>query len=59
MTRITTAAPTVRDAGTRKRSTEAMSVPAIGDRIEAHQVRRRALRLFRGLDFPTCAARTP
>jgi hypothetical protein len=36
-----------------------MSVPAIGDRIEAHQVRRRALRLFRGLDFPTCAARTP
>jgi hypothetical protein len=36
-----------------------MSVPAIGDRIEAHQVRRRALRPFRELDFPTCAARTP
>jgi hypothetical protein len=36
-----------------------MSVPAIGDRIEAPQVRRRALCLFRGLDFATSAAWTP
>jgi hypothetical protein len=58
MTRMKTAAPTVRDAGTRKMRAEAKSGLAIGDRIEAPQVRLRALQLSHRLDFPTSAART-
>jgi hypothetical protein len=59
MTRITTAAPTVRDAGTRKKREEAKSGPAIGDRIEARRVLRLAFRLSPALEFPTSVEWTP